>query len=114
MKAVIVYDSYYGNTKAAAEAIAEELKAEGHQADLRSVRQKYRVPPEGEILFLGSPVRMGSQEGEQAQGVLQNRDIRPAHGGRLCVSPPVMAKAASRFFAACLKTGLGVPGGRVV
>jgi len=60
MKAVIVYDSYYGNTKAVAEAIAEELKAEGHQADLRSVRQKYRVPPEGEILFLGSPVRMGS------------------------------------------------------
>ena len=44
MKAVVVYDSYYGNTKAIAEAIAEELKVERHQVDLRSVRQKHPAP----------------------------------------------------------------------
>jgi len=46
MKAVVVYDSYYGYTKAIAEAIAEELKVERHQVDLRSVRQKHPAPPD--------------------------------------------------------------------
>jgi flavodoxin len=60
MKGVVVYDTYYGNTKAVAEAIAEQLKAEGHEAELRSVREKYPTPPQGDVMFLGSPVRMGS------------------------------------------------------
>jgi menaquinone-dependent protoporphyrinogen IX oxidase len=60
MKGVIVYDSYYGNTKTVAEAIVEQLKVEGHEADLRSVRERYPEPPQGDILFLGSPIRMGS------------------------------------------------------
>lgn len=60
MKAVVVYDSYYGNTKMVAEAITEQLKAEGHEAELRSIRQHYPAPPQGDILFLGSPVRLGS------------------------------------------------------
>ena len=60
MKGVIVYDTYYGNTKLVAEAIAEQLRADGHEAELRSVREKYPAPPQGDIMFLGSPVRMGS------------------------------------------------------
>jgi menaquinone-dependent protoporphyrinogen IX oxidase len=60
MKGLVVYDSYHGNTKLVAEAIAQELEAQGHEAELRSVRDKYRTPPQGDILFLGSPVRMGS------------------------------------------------------
>lgn len=60
MKAVVVYDTYYGNTQAVAEAIAEQLGAEGHEAELRSVREKYPGPPQGDIMFLGSPIRMGS------------------------------------------------------
>lgn len=60
MKAAVVYDSYYGNTKAVAEAIAQELGAEGHESELRSVRERYPASPTGDILFLGSPVRMGS------------------------------------------------------
>jgi flavodoxin len=63
MRGVVVYESYYGNTKIVAEAIAEELKAEGHQAELRSVRQHYPEPPQGDIMLLGSPVRMGSVSG---------------------------------------------------
>lgn len=60
MKGVVVYDTYYGNTKLVAEAIADELRAEGHEADLRSVREDYPAPPQGDIMFLGSPIRMGS------------------------------------------------------
>ncbi|HEX7392934.1 MAG TPA: flavodoxin domain-containing protein [Thermoplasmata archaeon] len=60
MKGIVVYDTYYGNTKTVAEAIVEQLKAEGHETELRSVRVKYPAPPQGDIMFLGSPVRMGS------------------------------------------------------
>ncbi len=60
MKGVVVYDTYYGNTKIFAEAIAEQLRVEGHEAELRSVRERYPAPPQGDIMFLGSPVRMGS------------------------------------------------------
>lgn len=60
MKGVVVYDTYYGNTKIVAEAIAEQLKVEGHEAELRSVKEKYPTPPQGDIMFLGSPIRMGS------------------------------------------------------
>ncbi len=60
MKGVVVYDTYYGNTKAVAEAIVEQLKAEGHDVDLRNVKEKYPEPPQGDIMFLGSPIRMGS------------------------------------------------------
>lgn len=60
MKGLVVYDSYYGNTKTVAEAIAEQLKAEGHEAELRYVGDKNPTPPQGDIMFLGSPVRLGS------------------------------------------------------
>lgn len=60
VRGLVVYDSYYGNTKLVAEAIARELEAKGHESELRNVRDKYSTPPQGDILFLGSPVRMGS------------------------------------------------------
>jgi flavodoxin len=64
MKGVVVYESYYGNTKILAEAIAEQLKVEGHETELRSVREHYPESPQGDIIFLGSPVRMGSVSGK--------------------------------------------------
>lgn len=63
MKGVVVYDSYYGNTKVVADAIAEQLRAEGCDAELRSVRERRLASPQGDILFVGSPVRMGSVTG---------------------------------------------------
>jgi len=63
MRGLVVYDSYFGNTKAVAEAIVEQLEAEGHEPELRSVREHHREPPQGDIMFLGSPVRMGSVTG---------------------------------------------------
>lgn len=58
MKGVIVYDTYYGNTKRVAEAIAEEIRAAGHEAELRNVRERYPSPPQGDFMFVGSPVRI--------------------------------------------------------
>ena len=63
MRGVIVYESHFGNTKIVAETIAAELEAAGHQAELRNVRTRYPQPPRGDILFLGSPVRMGTVSG---------------------------------------------------
>ena len=63
MKATVVYDSYYGNTKQVAEAIADELRAEGHEAEVRSVRERHGPALDGDVLFLGSPVRMGAVTG---------------------------------------------------
>lgn len=64
MKGVVVYDSYFGNTKRVAEAIVEQFKAEGHEVELRSVREKHPAPLQGDILFLGSPIRLGSVTGK--------------------------------------------------
>jgi menaquinone-dependent protoporphyrinogen IX oxidase len=64
MKGVVVYESYYGNTKILAEAIAEQLKVEGYEAELRNVRKHYPETLQGDIMFLGSPVRMGSVSGK--------------------------------------------------
>jgi menaquinone-dependent protoporphyrinogen IX oxidase len=64
MKGVVVYDTYYGNTKKVAEAIVEQIKADGHEAELRSVREKFLSPPKGDFLFVGSPNRMSKVSGK--------------------------------------------------
>jgi flavodoxin len=38
LKGLVVNDTYYGNTKIVADAIVEQLRAEGCEAELRSVR----------------------------------------------------------------------------
>ncbi len=43
-----------------AEAIADQIKSEGHEAELRNVREDYPSPPKGDFLFVGSPIRMKS------------------------------------------------------
>ena len=63
MKGVVVYDTYYGNTKMVAESILEQITAEGHEGELRSVREDYPSAPQGDFLFVGSPNRMGRVTG---------------------------------------------------
>jgi len=60
LKGIVAYDTYYGNTKLVAEAVLEQIKADGHEGELRNVRERYPAPPQGDFLFVGSPVRMGS------------------------------------------------------
>ena len=63
MKGIVAYDTYYGNTKIVAEAILEQIKSDGHEGELRSVREDYPSPPRGDFLFVGSPNRMGRVTG---------------------------------------------------
>lgn len=63
MKGVVVYDTYYGNTRKVAEAVVEQIRAEGHEAEIRSVREKYSAAPKGDFMFVGSPVRMAKVPG---------------------------------------------------
>lgn len=64
MKGVVVYDSYFGNTKQVAEAILAQIKAEGYESEIRSVKEDYPSPPQGDFIFVGSPVRMGAVTGK--------------------------------------------------
>ena len=63
MKGIVVYDTYFGNTKAVAEAIVDQIKADGYEAELRSVREDYPSPPQGDFMFVGSPNRFGGVSG---------------------------------------------------
>ena len=63
MKGIVAYDTYYGNTKKVAETIVEQIKAEGHDAELRSIRDDYPSPPQGDFIFVGSPNRFGGVTG---------------------------------------------------
>ncbi|TFG57128.1 MAG: flavodoxin family protein [Methanomassiliicoccus sp.] len=58
MKCIVVYDSVYGNTKQVAEAIADQIKADGNEIALVSLRENAKPALNGDIMFLGSPTRM--------------------------------------------------------
>jgi len=62
MKAVIVYDSVYGNTELVAKSIAKALEAAGHTPRLVHVRDA-KGGVEGDILMMGSPTRIGTMTG---------------------------------------------------
>ncbi|MBI0582808.1 MAG: hypothetical protein ISF22_01125 [Methanomassiliicoccus sp.] len=56
MKGIVAYDSVNGNTKQVAEAMAEQIKADGHEAEL--INLKDGAPsPTGDLLLIGSPTR---------------------------------------------------------
>jgi flavodoxin len=59
MKGVVVFDSVYGNTKQVAEAIAEQIRADGHSADMINLGETDARKVEADFMFLGSPTRMG-------------------------------------------------------
>lgn len=56
MKGIVAYDSVNGNTKQVAEAIAAEIVAQGHEAELISVKDG-KLPTGGDFMFIGSPTR---------------------------------------------------------
>jgi flavodoxin len=58
MKGIVAYDSVNGNTKQVAEAMAEELRAEGHEAELIFLKDGGKSPT-GDVMFIGSPTRGG-------------------------------------------------------
>ena len=64
MKVIVAFDSVYGNTRKVAEMITAELVAGGHEATLVSLREKRSAEVKGDMLFLGSPTRMGRMTGK--------------------------------------------------
>lgn len=63
MNVIVAFDSIYGNTRRVAEVIAVELISRGHRATLVSVRDKVSELPEADMIFIGSPTRMGRMTG---------------------------------------------------
>jgi len=64
MKGIVAYDSVHGSTKAAAEAIAEEIRSEGHEAQIIYVKEWSKGPLTGDFLLIGSPTRGGKMTKE--------------------------------------------------
>jgi flavodoxin len=70
MKALVLYRSFYGNTKQVADAIAERLKELGYEAEARDVRQRLADLRDVEIVFNGAPTRM-ARVNRKSLGVLR-------------------------------------------
>jgi flavodoxin len=60
MRAYIAVDSYYGCTRAVANAVAEELTAQGLETIVVFLKNKPWPAVEGDVLFIGSPTRWGN------------------------------------------------------
>ncbi len=63
MKGIVAFDSVYGNTKIVAEAIAEEIKAQGHEVEVYNLGARVPRLAEGDFVFVGSPTRVGRMTG---------------------------------------------------
>jgi flavodoxin len=59
MRGVIAYDSVNGNTKQVAEAMAEQIRKDGHEAELVFLGKGGGGTMTGDFMFIGSPTRSG-------------------------------------------------------
>ena len=57
MNALILFRSFYGNTRAVADAIAKRLGELGWQSEVRDVRQKLPDFGQMNLVFIGAPTR---------------------------------------------------------
>lgn len=58
MKALVLYRSYYGNTKQIAEVIANELGNKGIESIIQDLRRKLPDLSSIDFILIGSPTRM--------------------------------------------------------
>jgi flavodoxin I len=58
MKTLILYRSYHGNTKEVADAIAGQIRAQGHIAEVNDLRRRLPDLRDIDAVFIGSPTRM--------------------------------------------------------
>jgi len=63
MKVLVAYHSLYGNTKQVAEAIADQVKSEGHELKLQSVMEGVPEILDFDAMFVGSPTRIAKATG---------------------------------------------------
>ena len=58
MKGIVAYDSIYGNTERVAQAIAEEIRAQGHEVEVIDLGRRIPRGVIGDFAFIGSPTRL--------------------------------------------------------
>jgi len=58
MKALILYRSFFGNTKQVADAIAQEMRTLGHESTVQDVRKKLPDLHGIDFILVGAPTRM--------------------------------------------------------
>jgi flavodoxin len=63
MKALILFRSYYGNTRQVAEEMAGKIRSMGHDADVRDVRARLPDLHDVDVVMAGAPTRMGRVAG---------------------------------------------------
>jgi len=59
MKALVLFRSFYGNTKEVADIIARQIKTLGHEAEVQDLRQKLPDLNGIDVILIGAPTRMG-------------------------------------------------------
>jgi flavodoxin len=64
VKGIVAYDSVHGSTKQVAEAIAEQIRSDGHEVELMSVKEGKPAEVAGDFMFIGSPTRGGKMTKE--------------------------------------------------
>jgi len=74
MKGIVAYDSVHGNTKLVAEAIADEIRAAGHEVEVFFLRESKPEDVKGDFLFIGSPTRASRMTGE-VKAFLENLNV---------------------------------------
>ena len=82
MKGIVAYDSVHGSTRRVAEAMAEQIRSEGHEAQLVFVREWAKGPLEGDFLFIGSPTR-GGRMTKEAKEFIEALDVAYWKGRRI-------------------------------
>lgn len=82
MNVIVAYDSIHGSTKRVAEAIAEQIRSEGYQARLISVRERSESSLVGDFMFIGSPTKGGKMT-KEAKAFIESLDVGYWKGKRI-------------------------------
>ncbi len=75
MRALILYRSYYGNTRQVAEEIERSLRGLGHQAAVQDLRSRLPELAGIDCVFVGAPTRMARVTG-RARAALRTLKAR--------------------------------------
>ena len=67
MKVIIVFDTVHGSTGEVAEAIAEEVRSGGDEAEVVDLRASMPLDVSGDLMFVGSPTRVGKMTRRTAE-----------------------------------------------